>query len=343
MRCEEAIIWLSIARVRAVKPRRCRSEELGRFRKIAATDAFYKGVTSSCRPKCAIKALRRRTTGLLDPWSAAKLFGRVCLARPAATPASASAVGRLQPRGGDAPRILPAIEQRRDGDRLLAGRIVDLGQARILDAVDRALKDSGHFPGADASGWTPDQMKALADFDPDVPAHSQTARMPMARPQDCVRAGRLRDLSLARFLLRRGLLGPSRIETRAHRRRCLKLHGLRGWNLEGLPGDQIAPLARTALRHRERAHRCPHGAALDDGLLDGAEHGVDRGARALCAALGGAGDGSDEICERHDIPPEVKDHFVITTTAAPTPRLHFGSQACRVPEVGFAKSRLCAY
>src|SRR5438876_3167725 len=31
-------------------------------------------------------------------------------------------------------------------------------------------------------------MKALTDFDPDVPTHSPTARMPMVRPQDRARA-----------------------------------------------------------------------------------------------------------------------------------------------------------
>src|SRR5438270_11270326 len=42
---------------------------------------------------------------------------------------SARAAGNLRPRIDRAARILPPVEQRRNCDRLLPGRIVDLGEA----------------------------------------------------------------------------------------------------------------------------------------------------------------------------------------------------------------------
>src|SRR5213594_4373530 len=137
-------------------------------------------------------------------------------ARPAGdAPPSAYAVRRLQSRGSAAPRILPAIEQRRNGDRLLARRVVDLRQSRIFDAVDRALEDRGYLPRADSSGRTPDQMEALTDFDPDVSTHSPTARMLTNRHNDngAAAGSRSRELKLSPcrlFLFCPRLLGPSR-------------------------------------------------------------------------------------------------------------------------------------
>src|SRR5207245_4492663 len=114
--------------------------------------------------------------------------------------------------------------------------------------VDRALEDRGYLPRADSSGRTPDQMEALTDFDPDVSTHSPTARMLTNRhnANGAAAGSRSRELKLSPcrlFLFCPRLLGPSRIEARTHRRRCLELHGLRGRDLERFAGDQIAPHA----------------------------------------------------------------------------------------------------
>src|SRR6185437_4518842 len=102
-------------------------------------------------------------------------------AAPAPRAGSVRPVGSLEARRGVAARILPPVEQHRDGDRLLTRRVVDLGQTGIFDAVDRALEDRGDLPRADPGRRAPAQMKALADFDFQVPAHSLAAKSSQSR------------------------------------------------------------------------------------------------------------------------------------------------------------------
>src|SRR5882672_7700635 len=96
-------------------------------------------------------------------------------ARCERTTRSARPAGDLRPGADDAARILPPVEQRRDGNRLLPRRIVDLGEAGIFDTVHGALEHRRDFPRADPGRRAANQMKTLADFDPDGPAHSPAA------------------------------------------------------------------------------------------------------------------------------------------------------------------------